>query len=290
MGNSPVNTPKDRLLERYIEEVTAFELLTREEEFRLAREYLAHGNQSATDRLLNSNLRFVVKVVQDYRGYDLPILDLIQEGNLGLMKAIQKFDPERGFRLVSYAVWWIRAYIQNYVIRSWSLVKIGTTQNQRKLFFKLRSERERLTVENENRMPPSSEELAEHLGVPLVTVELMEQRMAVRDYSFHRSSSEHAGIYPIDSLHKEDQDPEHLYGRQELNCAIRMRLDTLMQTLSDKEIYIISERLMAEDRKTLQHIGHKFGFSRERARQLEGRLIKKLRLALRCFEALPSSP
>ena len=181
MATASVNT--NQSIDQYVAEINRYKLLTREQEVALALDYRDNSNLQAAHKLVVSNLRFVVKIAHEYRGYGLKLLDLIQEGNIGLMMAVKKFDVDKGYRLISYAVWWIRAYIQNFIMRSWSLVKLGTTQAQRKLFFKLRSERERANKRAGDGERASTKSLADRLAVGEKDVVDMEQRLAARDFS-----------------------------------------------------------------------------------------------------------
>jgi len=184
----PSSIAQDSTIDRYVAEINKYPLLTREEEVALAERYRKDGDLEAAHQLVVSNLRFVVKIAHEYRGYSLKLLDLIQEGNIGLMMAVKKFDASKGYRLISYAVWWIRAYIQNFIMRSWSLVKLGTTQAQRKLFFKLRSERERADREAGEGETATTKALAGRLEVAETDVVDMEARLAARDFSSTSSS------------------------------------------------------------------------------------------------------
>jgi RNA polymerase sigma-32 factor len=222
----------------------------------------------------------VVKVAHEYRGYGLLLLDLIQEGNIGLMMAVKKFEPEKGYRLISYAVWWIRAYIQNYIMRSWSLVKLGTTQAQRKLFFKLRSERERADRDAGPGKTASCEQLAERLTVEEKDIVDMEQRLAARDFSLDVDLQEGARQTHLDLLVDEVRNQESIYAEAEQRRLLRGKVTEAMKSLNAKERYIIENRLMTDEPQTLQEIGKHFEISRERARQIEGNVLRKLRVAL----------
>src|SRR5512140_3796413 len=206
-------------LELYLSEINQFPLLTVEEEQSLARTYRRKGDTRAAHRLVTANLRFVVKVAYEYRSYGFKMADLIQEGNIGLMKAVQKFDPYKGYRLISYAVWWIRAYIQNYIIKSWSLVKIGTTQAQRKLFFKLSQARKRL--ENLSETRPEFAEIAETLGVRPEDIKEMDIRMSSRDLSLDAQVTEDGESTHMDYLMYEGEDQESALIRKEEMALVR---------------------------------------------------------------------
>ncbi len=270
-------------LDQYLREINRVALLTVEEERRLAREFRDQGDKRAGHRLVEANLRFVVKVAFEYRSYGLRMADLIQEGNIGLMKAVQKFDPDKEIRLISYAVWWIRAYIQNHILKSWSLVKIGTTQAQRKLFFSLARTRHEI-----ERMTPGKGLESEGLDVNLVAKKLrvrpsdvveMQQRMEGRDLSLDApvadGTSTHLEFTPAEA---EPQDEE--LARAEEEALVSRRIQEAMARLDPRERHIIQARIMGDGKETLRDLGHHFGFSRERARQLEIRALEKLRREL----------
>ncbi len=267
-------------LDQYLREINRVSLLTVEEERRLAREFRDQGNKRAGHRLVEANLRFVVKVAFEYRSYGLRMADLIQEGNIGLMKAVQKFDPDKEIRLISYAVWWIRAYIQNHILKSWSLVKIGTTQAQRKLFFSLARTRHEI-----ERMSPGAGLEQEGIDVNLVAKKLrvrasdvveMQQRMEGRDLSLDApvadGTSTHLEFTPGEG---EPQDEE--LARVEEESLVQHRVSDAMNRLDPRERHIVAARIMGDGKETLRDLGQHFGFSRERARQLEIRALEKLR-------------
>jgi RNA polymerase sigma-32 factor len=267
-------------LDQYLREINRVALLTVEEERRLAREFRDQGDKRAGHRLVEANLRFVVKVAFEYRSYGLRMADLIQEGNIGLMKAVQKFDPDKEIRLISYAVWWIRAYIQNHILKSWSLVKIGTTQAQRKLFFSLARTRHEI-----ERLSPGAGLEHEGIDVNLVAKKLrvrpsdvveMSQRMEGRDLSLDApvadGSSTHLEFTPGEG---EPQDEE--LARAEEDAIVHRRVNEAMSRLDPRERHIVEARIMGDGKETLRDLGQHFGFSRERARQLEIRALEKLR-------------
>lgn len=265
-------------LDIYVAEINRFPILTAEEEFKLAVRLKKYDDIDAAEKLIVSNLRFVVKIAHEYRNYGLKLADLIQEGNIGLMHAVKKFDPYKGYRLISYAVWWIRAYIQNYIIKSWSLVKIGTTQAQRKLFFKLNQAKKKLSdLSHKN---PEFGEIAESLGVKEAEIEEMDLRLSNRDLS-------------LDSYINEDGESTHVeyltYGgeNQEISLIRKQEMDLVkrniagaLANLNEKETYIIKNRVMSDNPKTLQEIGNRYNITRERARQIEKQVLKKLRVAI----------
>jgi RNA polymerase sigma-32 factor len=270
-------------LDQYLREINRVALLTVEEERRLAREFRDQGDKRAGHRLVEANLRFVVKVAFEYRSYGLRMADLIQEGNIGLMKAVQKFDPDKEIRLISYAVWWIRAYIQNHILKSWSLVKIGTTQAQRKLFFSLARTRHEI-----ERLSPGAGLDKEGIDVNLVAKKLrvrpsdvveMQQRMEGRDLSLDApvadGTSTHLEFTPSEG---EPQDEE--LAQAEETALVARRVSEAMARLDPRERHIVEARIMGEGKETLRDLGQHFGFSRERARQLEIRALEKLRREL----------
>jgi RNA polymerase sigma-32 factor len=271
-------------LEVYLAEINRFPLLSVAEEQELARRFRDQGDTRAAHRLVTANLRFVVKVSYEYRSYGFRMADLIQEGNIGLMKAVQKFDPDKGIRLISYAVWWIRAYIQNFILKSWSLVKLGTTQAQRKLFFSLaRTKREMDRSSAEQGVDSDSHDatkVAKKLRVKAGEVQEMEQRMDGRDLSLDAPMGEdgahsHVDFVPAGGPAQDDE----LSGAQEQQLVSGRVVEALAR-LDSRERYIIEQRVMAERPLTLKELGEHFGFSRERARQLEIRAKEKLRSEL----------
>ncbi|MFZ3158205.1 MAG: RNA polymerase sigma factor RpoH [Smithella sp.] len=269
-------------LDLYIGEINRFPLLTAEEEFKLAVQLKKYGNVEAAEKLIVSNLRFVVKIAHEYRSYGFKLADLIQEGNVGLIHAVKKFDPYKGYRLISYAVWWIRAYIQNYLIKSWSIVKIGTTQAQRKLFFKLNQTKKELeTLSKKN---PEFSEIATSLGVKNSEVAEMDVRMGSRDVSLNEFIKDEGDNAHIDFLTYEGDDQEVSLIKDEEKSLVRRDIAGALAKLSERESYIILNRVMADDPQTLQEIGIKYNISRERARQIEKQALKKIQLALPYFK------
>jgi RNA polymerase sigma-32 factor len=265
-------------LEVYMAEINKFPILSAEEEFRYAIDWQKNSNMAAAEKLVVSNLRFVVKIAHEYRNYGVKLADLIQEGNIGLMHAIKKFDPYKGYRLISYAVWWIRAYIQNYIIKTWSLVKIGTTQAQRKLFFKLNQTKkdiQALSLKN-----PEFREIADSLGVREDEVQEMDVRMSNRDLSLDMAIGDDGGASHMDYLTYAGEDQESALIRKEETELVQKNITGALAVLNEKEMYIIQHRVMADDPKTLQEIGDLYHITRERARQIEKQALKKLRLAL----------
>lgn len=264
-------------LQRYLTEIRRYPLLTREEEKELAIRYLETQDIEAAYKLVTGNLRLVVMIAREYQRATRNLLDLIQEGNIGLMEAVKKFDPYRGIRFPSYAVWWVRAYIIRYLINNWRVVKLGTTQAQRKLFFNLHKEKERLEREG---IVPAPRLIAQRLDVKESEVIEMEQRLASRDLSIDQPSDEESGGTLLDVLPGTIQGPDQQVADAEFRREISEKIHAFGATLKDKEAVIFSERLLAEQPLTLQEIGDKYGISRERVRQLEERLKKKLRAYL----------
>lgn len=265
-------------LDVYVAEINRFSILTAEEEFRLAVRLKKYNDMEAAEKLVVSNLRFVVKIAHEYRNYGIKLADLVQEGNIGLMHAVKKFDPYRGYRLISYAVWWIRAYIQNYIIKSWSLVKIGTTQAQRKLFFKLSQARKKLESISEKRAEFA--EIAETLGVRSEEIAEMDVRMSGRDLSLDASVGEDGDSTHMDYLTYAGEDQETALIRKEEMALVQHHIAGALAGLNEKESFIIRNRVMAESPLTLQAIGDRYHITRERARQIEKQALRKMALAI----------
>jgi RNA polymerase sigma-32 factor len=287
MANSTALTISENNIDSYMAEVNRHPVLSRDEEMNLAYAYRDEGDVSAAHSMVVGNLRFVVKIAHEYRHYGLKKLDLIQEGNIGLMMAVKKFDPDRGYRLISYAVWWIRAQIQSFIQRSWSMVKVGMTGSRRKLFFKLRSERALL---EKNALPgekPTNADIAKHLGVSEADVDAMEIVMAGRDFSLDTTLTDESGTSHLDLLADENASQEEYVAQLEEHQVVREKLAEVAADSNEKEQYIIEHRLLDEEPMSLQEIGTHFGVSRERIRQLESRVMGKLKASL---EGLRPSP
>mgnify|MGYP001594809713 CR=1 FL=1 len=265
-------------LDVYIAEINKFEILTVEEEFELAVRFKKYNDMEAAEKLVVSNLRFVVKIAHEYRNYGMKLADLVQEGNIGLMHAVKKFDPYKGYRLISYAVWWIRAYIQNYLIKTWSLVKIGTTQAQRKLFFKMSQARKRL--EDLSEKHAEFAEIAESLGVKAQEIMEMETRMGNRDLSLNAVIDEDGESTHMDFLTYDGEDQETAIIRKEEKAIVQRNIAGALAKLNEKESFIIRKRVMADNPMTLQEVGDHFRITRERARQIEKQALKKMSLAI----------
>ncbi len=261
----------------YLQEIKKFPMLTAEEEYMLAKRYKEHGDSDAAHKLVTSHLRLVAKIAMGYRGYGLPVTDLISEGNVGIMQAVKKFDPEKGFRLATYAMWWIRAQIQEYVLHSWSLVKIGTTAAQKKLFFNLRKIKNQLvSIDTGNLSPENVREIATRLDVKEGEVVDMENRLFTSDQSLNIRLGEENGTEWQDLI--EDNKDTHdkiIEKKDELNFRRSLFLKAL-DVLNDREKEIIKLRKLREKPLKLEDLSKKFKISRERVRQIEEKAIKKL--------------
>lgn len=261
-------------LQRYLAEIRRFPLLSREEEHDLAVEYKEYGNVEAAYKLVTGNLRLVVMIAREYQKAFKNLLDLIQEGNMGLMEAVKNFDPYRGVRFPSYAVWWIRAYMIRYIMNDWRMVKIGTTQAQRKLFFNLQKEKEKIEAEG---LTPGPKLLAQRLNVKEDEVVEMEQRMSSRDLSVDMPVGDDDDATLLNFLPDNKQSPEDEFAENQYQHVLREKMAAFGQQLKDKELVIYRERLLNEEPLTLREIGEKYGISRERVRQIEERVKKKLK-------------
>ncbi len=262
-------------LSRYLADLRRFPLLTREEETVIAKRYARDHDPADAYQLVTANLRLVVKIAFEFARASKNVLDLIQEGNVGLMEAVKNFDPYRGIRFPSYAVWWVRAYIYRYLINNWRLVKIGTTQAQRKLFFNLRKETERLEAQGFAAQP---KQLAQRMGVKESEVREMQERMAQSEVSLDQpTSGGEDDTRLIDVLPDRENNPEEAATEDEWREFAHERVAEFEATLRDKELEIFRARLLAENPETLQEIGARFGISRERVRQIETRLKKRLK-------------
>ena len=261
-------------LQSYLSEIRRYPLLTREEEHDLAVQYKEYGDIEAAYSLVRSNLRLVVMIAREYERAFRNLLDLIQEGNIGLMESLKNFDPYRGVRFPSYAVWWIRAYIIRYLMNNWRMVKLGTTQAQRRLFFNLQKEKEKLEAEG---FVPGAKLIAQRLDVKESEVIEMDQRLSGRDLSTDAPMGEGENATLLNTLTDDSPTPEEQLADDEYRQAIKERLRTFGEALKDKELVVFRERLMAENPLTLREIGERYGISRERVRQIENRVKKKLK-------------
>ena len=262
-------------LESYLVQINRFPLLKKEEEFELAARYRKDNDIEAAHKLITSNLRFVVKVAFEYKTYGVKLLDIIQEGNIGLMMAVKKFDPYKGYRFISYAVWWIKAYIQNFIIKTWSLVKIGTTQAQKKLFYKIGKVRKAL--EAEGATDKKYELLASDLDVAKEDIMEMEQRMSSRDLSLDTPFDESHELTHLDLLQEDSPNQEEVFAKQQEKTIREQAVLNAMKHLNEKEVFVIKNRVMSDSPLTLQEIGSHLKLSRERVRQIENEALKKLK-------------
>src|SRR3984957_2485482 len=274
-------TPEGNL-SRYLQEIRKFPLLEPQQEFMLAKRWREHGDSKAAHQLVTSHLRLVAKIAMGYRGYGLPVAELISEGNVGMMQAVKRFDPERGFRLATYAMWWIRAAIQEYILHSWSLVKMGTTAAQKKLFFNLRKLKGQLqAIEEGDLSPENVAKIATELDVPEADVISMNRRLASPDHSLNaplRADSE--GEWQ-DWLVDEGESQEAKLGeRQELGLRRDLPVKA-MNHLNERERDILTHRRLREQPTTLEELSQKYGISRERVRQIEVRAFEKLQKAIK---------
>ena len=263
-------------LDRYLTELGRIPILDADEERRLAERWRDDGDRDAAQILAASNLRFVVKVANEYRRYGLKMADLIQEGNVGLLMAIERFQPERGFRLISYAVWWIRAQIQNFILHSWRLVRLGTTQAQRKVFYGLERTRRQLRAMGADDEPPGLARVAAAMGVPEKVVAEMEQRLQNSEMSLDHKLSQPDGRKLGDMLPDDGPSQETLLAEMDLRRQFTQRIATALKQLTDREQHIVKSRALAEEPVTLQALGTELGVTRERVRQIESRAMQKL--------------
>ncbi len=270
---------EDRGLNSYLAEIKKFPMLEKEQEYMLAKRWVEHGDASAAHELVTSHLRLAAKIAMGYRGYGLPITDVISEANVGLMQAVKKFDPERGFRLATYAIWWIRANVQEYILRSWSLVKLGTTRSQKKLFFNLRKAKQRIGAFDTNLTDQQAEEIAKNLNVPSSDVMSMHQRLSGRDGSLNQTMSQE------DDDAREwqdlivDQNADHvseIEEQQEIGVRRKLLLEA-MDVLNEREADILSNRRLSEAPCTLEVLSNKYNVSRERIRQIEEKAFSKIK-------------
>jgi RNA polymerase sigma-32 factor len=264
-------------LARYLQEIRKFPMLEANEEYMLAKTWREHGDTESAHRLVTSHLRLVAKIAMGYRGYGLPISELISEGNVGMMQAVKRFDPDRGFRLATYAMWWIRAAIQEYILHSWSLVKMGTTAAQKKLFFNLRKLKGQMQAIDEGDLSPEHvTQIATKLDVPEQDVVNMNRRLASPDHSLNaplRADSE--GEWQDWLVDEQDTQEISLAEREELGKR-RALLKSAMTNLNERERHILTERRLKDDPTTLEDLSQHYGISRERVRQIEVRAFEKI--------------
>jgi RNA polymerase sigma-32 factor len=283
--NVPATIPAlggEASLNRYLAEIKKFPILAPEQEYMLAKRYQEHGDPEAAAQLVTSHLRLVAKIAMGYRGYGLPVSELISEGNIGLMQGVKKFEPDRGFRLATYAMWWIRASIQEFILRSWSLVKMGTTAAQKKLFFNLRRMKNRIDAFEDGDMKPEDvTKIATDLGVSEDDVISMNRRMAMGgDTSLNVTMREDSESQWQDMLADTGPLQDQLIAEEEEKQVRHGLLLEAMDDLNDREKHILTERRLAEEPKTLEELSQVYGVSRERVRQIEVRAFEKLQRAM----------
>ena len=278
-------------LTHYLEEIRRFPMLERQEEYMLAKRWREHGDRGAAHKLVTSHLRLVTKIARDYRGYGLPISEAISEGNVGLMQAVERFEPEKGFRLATYAMWWIKATIQEYILRSWSLVKMGTTANQKKLFFNLRKAQSKISILDDGDMRLDQVKIiARRIGVTETDVIYMNRRLS-GDASLNAAIREDgdSGEWQ-DWLVDESPDQETMLAASEEFDNRRKTLSDALTVLNERERRIFKARRLADDPITLEDLAAEFGVSRERVRQIEVRAFEKVQKAVKNRVAAMESP
>jgi len=287
------NLQNERSLTRYYREIWQFPVLKPEEEYMLAVRWQEHGDVEAAHRLVTSHLRLVAKIASGYRGYGLPVADLIAEGNIGLMKAVKKFEPQRGFRLATYAMWWIRASITEYILRSWSMVKMGTLAAQKKLFFSLGRIKRKLSLDAFGSLEgENAETVARSLDVATQDVIDMDRRLSSPDVSLNapRSREDAEGAEFMDTLVDESPSPEAQMAASEEGDFRRGLLTQALATLPERERDILTQRQLCEDPMTLEQLGVVYGISRERVRQLEARALDRLKKTIIGLAAAAGTP
>jgi RNA polymerase sigma-32 factor len=269
-------------LSRYLQEIRKFPMLTPQEEYELAKRWQQHGDEKAAHRLVTSHLRLVAKIAMGYRGYGLPVSELISEGNVGMMQAVKRFDPDRGFRLATYAMWWIRAAIQEYILHSWSLVKMGTTAAQKKLFFNLRRLKGQMSaLEDGDLKPEQVAKISHALQVPEADVISMNRRLAAPDNSLNAPlRADGDGEWQDWLVDDGESQEDALAERQDMSLRSAM-LQTALKTLNERERHILIERRLKDEPTTLEDLSQQYGISRERVRQIEVRAFEKLQKSMK---------
>ena len=276
-------------LSRYLQEIRKFPMLAAEEEYMLAKRWQEHEDSAAAHKLVTSHLRLVAKIAMGYRGYGLPLSELISEGNVGMMQAVKRFDPDRGFRLATYAMWWIRAAIQEYILHSWSLVKMGTTAAQKKLFFNLRRLKGQMqAIEDGDMSPEQVRSIATALDVPEQDVVNMNRRLAGRDSSLNIPLGE-GGTEAMSLLPDERENQEDAYAHREELSQGRTLIARALDTLNEREREIFVERRLKDEPVTLEELGSRYGVSRERIRQIEVKAFDKVRAIVQAGFAAPKA-
>ena len=264
-------------LSSYMEQIKKFPLLEAKEEYMLAKAWKNKGDVKAAHKLVTSHLRLVAKIASGYRGYGLPLSDLISEGNIGMMHAVKRFEPEKGFRLATYAMWWIKASIQEYILRSWSLVKIGTTAAQKKLFFNLKKIKSKISaIEDGDLTPDQVDKIATELSVPHKEVISMNRRISGSDYSLNSPVTDDSSGEWQDWLEDDTQNQEASFADTEEYLMKKNILSDSLEYLNERERDIISERQLSENPLTLEELSKRYGVSRERIRQIEAKAFEKL--------------
>ena len=282
MASAVINVAPEGNLTRYLQEIRKFPMLTAEEELELSRRWRDNQDMEAAHKLVTSHLRLVAKIAMGYRGYGLPVGELISEGNVGMMQAVKRFDPDRGFRLATYAMWWIRAAIQEYILHSWSLVKMGTTAAQKKLFFNLRRLKGQMqAIEDGDMQPEQVEKIARVLGVPEQDVVSMNRRLTAPDHSLNAPIRMDGEGEWQDWLVDDADSQEEAIGDHEEMTGRRALLATALKTLNDRERHILIQRRLKDDPTTLEDLSQQYNISRERVRQIEVRAFEKLQKSMK---------
>jgi len=282
MASAVANLAPEGNLARYLQEIRKFPMLSAEEELELSRRWRDQGDIEAAHKLVTSHLRLVAKIAMGYRGYGLPMGELISEGNVGMMQAVKRFDPDRGFRLATYAMWWIRAAIQEYILHSWSLVKMGTTAAQKKLFFNLRRLKGQMqAIEDGDLHPEQVAKIAHLLDVPEQDVVSMNRRLTAPDHSLNAPLRSDGDGEWQDWLVDDSESQEAVIAEREEVAGRQALLGSALKTLNDRERHILIERRLKENPTTLEELSQQYNISRERVRQIEVRAFEKLQKAMK---------
>ncbi|GBQ17641.1 RNA polymerase sigma factor RpoH [Komagataeibacter rhaeticus] len=282
MASSALISGPENNLSKYLRDIRKFPMLSPEEELRLSRRWKDKGDTEAAHKLVTSHLRLVAKIAMGYRGYGLPVGELISEGNIGMMQAVRRFDPDRGFRLATYAMWWIRAAIQEYILHSWSLVKIGTTAAQKKLFFNLRRLKGQMqAIDDGDLRPEQVNKIAQSLGVPEQDVVNMNRRLAAPDHSLNAPLRMDGEGEWQDWLVDDNDNQEETLAQSEEYSGRQALLAKALKTLNERERHILTERRLKDEPATLEDLSHVYNISRERVRQIEVRAFEKLQAAMK---------
>jgi RNA polymerase sigma-32 factor len=282
LAASVINVAPEGNLSRYLQEIRKFPMLTPEEELALSKRWRDHEDMDAAHKLVTSHLRLVAKIAMGYRGYGLPVGELISEGNVGMMQAVKRFDPDRGFRLATYAMWWIRAAIQEYILHSWSLVKMGTTAAQKKLFFNLRRLKGQMqAIDDGDLQPEQVAKIAKVLAVPEQDVINMNRRLAAPDHSLNAPVRQDSEGEWQDWLVDEGESQETELAEREEMTGRKALLNGALKTLNERERHILIERRLKDEPTTLEDLSQQYGISRERVRQIEVRAFEKLQRSMK---------